>query len=163
MKRSPETAYRLRASSSSSSNLPQDQDRRRQQNQWNGNLQGATNDSNDYKPSVRIVDGFPVEYSCRDDPRENNIDDNDLVDMELTFDYDIVTSQDADIEGSIRSLEWSLLWNVAQNLGLHNCDFRKQNPSLEEQDNLTRRLTTQNFVVDLSSLEFDSIDNSTGT
>ena len=164
MKRSPEHTYRLRApSSSSSSNLatpPQGQDRRRQNsNNWNGNIQGATNDSNDYKPSISIVDGFPVEYSCQDNPREeNNIDENDLQEIELTFDYDVVTSQNADVKGSIRSLEWSLLWNVARTLGLHNCNFRKQDPSSN-----TRRLFTQDIVVSLSSLDFDSIDTSSGT
>ena len=163
MKRSPEKTYRLRApSSSSSSNLetpPQGQNRRRQNSNWNGNVQGATNDSNDYKPSIRIVDGFPVQYSCQDNPRqENNIDENDLQEIELTFDYDVVTSQNADVEGSIRSLEWSLLWNVARTLGLHNCNFQNQDPSPD-----TRRLFTQDIVVSLSSLDFDSIDNSAGT
>lgn len=163
MKRSPEAAYRLRARRTATT---------ANTNQWNGNIQGATNDSNDYKPSVRIVDGFPVEYSCRDDPRDNNIVESDLRPMELTFDYDMLTRQDADIEGSIRSLEWSLLWNAARNLGLHNCNFRKQRPALEEEDddaigtststidsnNVRRQLFSQDYVVDLSSLEFDFID-----
>ena len=178
MKRSPEKAYRLRSPSlpsSSSMNQappppppPLDQDQRRQEKigNWTGNIQGATNDSNDYKPSIRIIDGFPVEYSCQDNPREENtIDENDVQEMELEFDYDIVVNSQADVEGSIRSLEWSLLWNVARELGLHNCNFRKQDTfaaTAGDNTNDRRSLFTPNVVVSLSSLDFDSIDSDAG-
>jgi len=81
--------------------------------------------------------------------------------MYLEFDYDVYTRTRPaeDVKGSIRSLEWSLLWNVAHNLGLHNCNFRDQRPGGEM---MGRQLAESDYVISLSSLEFDSIDNSTG-
>jgi len=159
MKLEPESVYGLRASASEAQKPRQGQDRRQVQHNWNGNLQGATNDSAEYKPAVRIIDGYPVEYSCKDDPRENEIDDKDLKDMHLEFDYEMLTAAGATIDESIRSLEWSLLGNVARNLGLHNCNLREQDPNSSA---ATRSATTESYVVSLSSLDFDDVDFNTG-
>lgn len=136
------------------------QDRRRQQTRWNGNGQGATNDSAEYKATVRIVDGFPVEYSCLEDPRENDLDEIYVREISMTFNYEMLTRYSADAEKSIRSLEWSLLWNVARNLGLHNCNYRKQDPKFDTRRRLAAH-SEENYVVGLSSLGFDRIDDET--
>jgi hypothetical protein len=152
-----EKAYRLRAAPTAQS-LEQ-QKRRRQQHQWNGNVQGATNDSSDYKPAIRIVDGYPVEYSCRDDPRntENDYNETELKIINVEFDYEMSTAPGADIYGNLRSLEWSVLWNVAQSIGLHVCNFRKQDSFYND-----RRRLVENYVVGLSSLGADRVDDDTG-
>ena len=124
-----------------------------QQTNWNGNGQGATNDSAEYKAAVRIVDGFPVEYSCIEDPRDSDVEEMDVKELVVKFDYEMMTRIYADAEKSRRSLEWSLLWNVASNLGLHNCNYKKQHPVSE-----TRRRLSASYVIGLSSLSFDEID-----
>ncbi|CAB9518747.1 expressed unknown protein [Seminavis robusta] len=150
-----EMAYRLRARPPAPDTDERHQ-RRRQQSRWNGNGQGATNDSDEFKASVRIVDGFPVEYSCRDDPRQKSFqDDANLTKISINFDYEMVTMKNARVLESIRSLEWSLLWNVARNMGLHNCNYRKQEPLSDGE----RHLSSENYVVGLSSLELDDVDH----
>lgn len=151
-----ESAYRLRSVASVAYPKIEDQSHRRQQ--WNGNVQGATNDSGEYHAAVRIVDGFPVEYSCLDDPRGNDLDEVDVGKILVAFDYEMISRKNTDVEKSMRSLEWSLLWNVARNLGLHNCNYRKQDPEFDTRRKLAR---SENYVVGLSSLEFDRVDHQT--
>jgi hypothetical protein len=150
------SVYRLRARAAPANEM---RARRRQQSEWNGNVQGATNDSADFKASVRIVDGYPVEYSCIDDPRQANVDDVQVSQLEIEFDYEMISIVDADVLESIRSLEWSLLWNVARNMGLHNCNVRKQQELLLE-DGIRHLIAPDSYVVGLSSLELDTVDDS---
>ena len=150
-----ELAYRLRTTAAPHR---QQQVHRRQQSRWNGNGQGATNDSAEYKAAVRIVDGFPVEYSCLEDPRETGINEINVRHLNATFDYEMLTRKNAFVEKSMRSLEWSLLWNVARNLGLHNCNYRKQDPLFGTRRRLAFK---ENYIVGLSSLDVDKIDSET--
>jgi hypothetical protein len=149
------SVYRLRARTSPTN---EERARRRQQSKWNGNVQGATNDSAEFKASVRIVDGYPVEYSCRDDPRQVKVNDDQISQLTIEFDYEVITIIDADVIESIRSLEWSLLWNVARNMGLHNCNVRKQQEPLLD-DGIRRLIASDSYIVGLSSLELDTVDD----
>lgn len=152
-KRALESVYRLRSVA-----FPKIEDQGHRRQQWNGNGQGATNDSGEYKAAVRIFDGFPVEYSCLDDPRGNKLGEVQVGKILVTFDYEMISRKNTDVEKSMRSLEWSLLWNVARNLGLHNCNYRKQDPEFYTRRKLA---PSENYVVVLSSLEFDRVDQQT--
>jgi hypothetical protein len=152
-KRAP--VYRLRARTTPTN---EERARRLEQSKWNGNVQGATNDSAEFRASVRIVDGYPVEYSCLDDPRQGKVHGDQVSQLEIEFDYEMVTIVDADVIESIRSLEWSLLWNVARNMGLHNCNVRKQQEPLLE-DGIRHLIAPDSYVVGLSSLELDTVDD----
>lgn len=154
--------YPLRASNP---RILEDQTHPPEQSRWNGNGQGATNGSSEYKASVRIVDGFPVEYSCLEDPRGNDFDEIDVGELVINFDYEMIAqvssgTEERSAEESTRSLEWSLLWNVARNLGLHNCNYRKQSPEFPSRNLLMGH--NDSYVVGLSSLAFDQIDDETG-
>jgi hypothetical protein len=151
-----ESVYRLRARTAPTN---EERARRRQQSQWNGNVQGATNDSAEFNTSVRIVDGYPVEYSCLDDPRQAKVDESQVSHLAIEFDYEMISIVDADVLESIRSLEWSLLWNVARNMGLHNCNVRKQQEPLLE-DGIRHLIAPDSYIIGLSSLELDTVDDS---
>jgi hypothetical protein len=92
----------------------------------------------EYRPQLIIQDGFPIEYNC-----ENILEEGTLTEaVWFIFDYE-VTLKDAPL-GAFpadirRSFEWSLLWNVAVEIGFSNCSFDGQNsqtaqrlPSLAE-------------------------------
>lgn len=170
-KRPTEGAYQLRARNKLSQQQRHDSPtgrHRRQQARWSGNGIGATNDSTDYKPLIRIVDGLPVEYTCTDDPR---VRDNgtsvsfDLVDLRvliIQFDYEMATEPGADFDSNLRYLEWSVLWNVAQSIGLHNCNFQAQEALFGERRLQQQPSSPESFVVGLSSLDGDEVDTDTG-
>jgi hypothetical protein len=79
----------------------------------------------EYKPQLSIQDGFPIEYNC-----ENVLEEETLPEtVWFIFDYE-VTLKDAPL-GAFpadirRSFEWSLLWNVAIDIGLYNCSLDAQ-------------------------------------
>ena len=157
--RQRELVYRLRSRVAPTS---EEKARRRQQSNWNGNNQGATNDSTEeFKASVSIVDRYPVEYSCRDDPRQAKLKYDQVSRLEIEFDYEMITVVNSDVIENIRSLEWSLLWNVARNMGLLNCNVRKQQEPLLE-DGIRHLIAPDSFVVGLSSLELDTVDDEIG-
>lgn len=164
-----EAAYRLRSRASA-----EKQARRRQQqgDTGSGNAIAAKNGSFDYKTKIRIVDGFPVEYSCKNDPRgggATSFNSANLKTMTIHFDYEMVTAPLANFTSNLRALEWSILWNVAQSIGLRNCNFQSQESYFsagQQQRRLQSAFSTAGnvapLVVSLSSLGPDQVDNSTG-
>lgn len=75
------------------------------------------------KPQLTIQDGFPIEYNCEKVLEEGTLPPEDLW---FIFDYEVTLKHEpfgvfpADIR---RDFEWSLLWNVAIEVGLNNCSL----------------------------------------
>jgi hypothetical protein len=79
----------------------------------------------------------------------------------VTFDYEMLLSTSQPVPAGYTTLsywrptlEWGTLWTVADQLGLHGCEFR---------DNTTLQAEIRpSLIVALSSLQTDVLDNSTG-
>jgi hypothetical protein len=148
---------------------------------------------------IEIRNGYPVRYKCLDyaattslDHRGRNYNHSDAATagvvvanvMVVSFKYEVTlsSSQNTDFTSSMLELEWSILWNVVQELGLNRCDFTKQTQawehltsSLIQQDgnvgtklststiNLNTFNTTSSYVLSLSSDDQDAIDMEAGT
>lgn len=109
----------------------------------------------EYKPQLSIQDGFPIEYNCENVLLEGTLPDA----VWFIFDYE-VTLKDAPL-GAFpadirRSFEWSLLWNVAIEIGLYNCSLDAQGSQPAQR---LRSLAESGFqVVALGSQKDDVVD-----
>ena len=85
-----------------------------------------SNDSNDgtskTEERIEIRDGYPVKYKCMNTLQE----DVDIHLLPITFDYEMTLEKNGKIQDNIQALEWSVLWNVVKEIGLHRCDFSQQ-------------------------------------
>jgi hypothetical protein len=85
---------------------------------------------------IEIRYGYPVRYKCLSDlQRKDILQKGRIVDahlMQLDFEYEMVITNgnSESATKSARAIEWSILWNVVQGIGLHRCDFEKQSKAL---------------------------------
>ena len=111
------------------------------------------------KPQLTIRDGFPIEYSCENELKEVAVRRTLPEALWFIFDYEVTLKDDplgafpADIR---RAFEWSLLWNLAIEVGLNNCSLDSQ--YLKPGQRL-RSLSQNGFqVVALGSQQDDVVD-----
>lgn len=163
---------------------------------WNGtSSSGGSSHTSAYDTDrIEIRNGYPIRYKCMDYaatmtlPGRNNSNNDSSASavvvanvMEVSFNYEVVlaSSQKTDFTTSILELEWSILWNMVEDLGLNRCDFQKQTQAFghltsfliqQHQDgddahsnNLKIFNTTSSYVLSLSSDDRDSVDMEAGT
>jgi hypothetical protein len=80
------------------------------------------------KDRIEVRNGYPVRYKCLNAIQEQV--DADL--MQISFKYEMVVPQDSSVATNLRALEWSILWNIVQEIGLNRCDFTKQSTAFEK-------------------------------
>jgi hypothetical protein len=96
-----------------------------------------SSDGNWYdKDRIEIRHGYPVRYKCLNSlhrigiHNQENVVDAHL--MQLDFEYEMVITSGSSESATenARAIEWSILWNIVQGIGLHRCDFEKQKDAL---------------------------------
>lgn len=105
------------------------------------------------------VNMYDVEYGSN---CEKLYTDSDLLTTRVRFDYEMVLSTQVSppqgvstLEYWTPALEWGLLWSVADELGVHGCQF-KDDPKIQQQ-------ISPQVVVSLSSYRADKVDGNVGT
>jgi hypothetical protein len=85
---------------------------------------------------------YPIEYSCSALARE------ELSETVIWFDLEASFEKDADVEKNVRKLEWSLLANLAETIGLKNdCALEVQHQELRRAlSSNPRRSLTQTYL-----------------
>jgi hypothetical protein len=87
---------------------------------------------------------YPIEFSCSDGVQEDWL----LSETVVWFDLEASFKKGADVESNVRALEWSLLNNVAETIGLKNdCALQVQHEELRRSLSTNpRRALTQTYL-----------------
>jgi len=103
--------------------------------------------------------GIPMKYWCsnaRTSSSTKSTTMNELLStMEVSFDYEMTMTQSTDYAKSLQLLEWSILWNTVQSMGIDNC--RHLNSSQQQLSTSTTMNASTILVYGLSSLRPDGI------
>ena len=99
---------------------------------WIEDRGGAT-DSDESKPRLVIKDGYPVNYTCREELEEwsgGTWTDTDSGLIEIQFDFEITLRSPSisTFDENVREFQWSILWEVVKELGISDCSFPEAIP-----------------------------------
>lgn len=131
------------------------------------------NDNISPEITIRRENGLPIDYTCPLRLLEFNSSSlllsagstsgDELQSIEIGFSYafsvvDPNEGIEEVIEQDLPALEYSILYLVAQSMGILKCDFENQNINLWSGIE-SRNVTSPNsYVVSLSSYQMDSVD-----
>lgn len=111
-------------------------------------------------------DNYPIKYSCSAQVQEGR----QLSETVVWFDLEASFTKDTDVEANVRALEWSLLTNLAETIGLKDdCALQIQHENLRRSlSGNPRRALKQIYlnppttIVTLSSDPYDATSATTG-
>jgi hypothetical protein len=140
---------------------------------WTNDSQDG-GDNNESSERIEIRNGYPVRFKCLDVAPEASVDANLLT---VYFDYELTMPRDSasTFTENMQALEWSVLWNIVDTIGLGKCDFEKQTLAMSSQQGpsrrkvRTRRLTqddgldsSPSYILSMTSDPEDEIDTDSG-
>lgn len=108
----------------------------------------ASNDT----PNFLTFDAPVVTFlSCDDVTTASSLEEDGATSVDIQFNYELFTSEDADIASAVMELEGALLGGVADELGLLSCSRRNKVKGL------VRGMMGEPDVLGISSLPADEI------
>lgn len=109
--------------------LAEQRTRRAAPSDWTNDSQEDGEGHSESSERIEIRNGYPVRFKCMDAAITQSLDAN-LLQVSYDYELSIARNSASSFKKNMRAFEWSVLWNVVDEIGLGKCDFSQQTLAL---------------------------------